>query len=96
MVNEMEIMNWQFIKILGLAVFAVLSFATFISNSNMRGVYSAAWKASRLRSARARARSVTEVSRCGWGVMHMAAVVARNDVYLALVEGTKFEEAKYG
>jgi len=30
------------------------------------------------------------------GVMHMAAVIERNYVYLALVEGTKFEEAKYG
>ena len=89
MVSEIGITNWQFIAVLGLAVLAVLSFAAFIFYSNIRGVYSAAWKASRLRAARARARSVTEVSRCGWGVMHMAAVVARNDVHLALVEGNK-------
>jgi len=38
----MEIMNWQFIEALGFAVLAVLSFATFISYSNMRGVYSTA------------------------------------------------------
>jgi hypothetical protein len=55
-------MQWQLIVVLGLAVSAVLFLVASVSYLNIRGIYSAAQRVLRLRSGRAKARSMTEAS----------------------------------
>jgi len=54
-------MHWQFIALLGFAVSTILFLTAFFLYSNSRVLYSATRRMFRLRSDRARARSMTDV-----------------------------------